>query len=408
MEEKLREYAGLLVEAGANPQKGQALYIYAAVECADLARLCAEAAYDRGAREVVMVWSDDVITRLRYLRAEEDVFDQMPEWQAELYAYQMDQNAAKLVLYGSDPALLRDADPVRIQRWQQVTGARLRRYNEAQMANRFQWCIGGYATKAWASRVFPALGEDAAVARLWDAIFQATRVAGDGGAVGRWQEFVNTMRARVDRLNGLRLRALHYQNALGTSLTLELPEGHYWSGASEKTPSGVSFLANIPSEEIFTLPKRDGVNGIVYASKPLALNGNVVDGIRMTIRDGRIVEAEAAVGEAFLKKALETDDGAAYLGEVALVPYDSPISNSGILFYNTLFDENAACHFAFGEAYPMIHGAASLPKEEKLALGINQSYVHEDFMVGTSDLSITGETWDGQTVSIFTNGNFAF
>ena len=244
--------------------------------------------------------------------------------------------------------------------------------------------------------------------KLWGAIFEAVRVTGDGQAVSRWQEHVDTLQKRVDTLNSLDLERLHYTNSLGTDLTIRLPEGHVWSGGDGVAATGQRFVANIPTEEIFTAPLRDGVDGVVYASLPLVHDGNIIKGIRFTFRDGRIVEAQADEGEEQLKAAISLDEGAARLGEVALVPYDSPISNQRLLYYNTLFDENASCHLAFGQAYAeCIRGGEKMSKEELLSAGLNDSITHVDFMVGTADLSITGYTRDGREVPIFVNGNFA-
>ena len=244
--------------------------------------------------------------------------------------------------------------------------------------------------------------------KLWGAIFEAVRVTGDGQAVSRWQEHVDTLKKRVDTLNSLDLERLHYTNSLGTDLTIRLPEGHVWSGGDGVAATGQRFVANIPTEEIFTAPLRDGVDGVVYASLPLVHDGNIIKGIRFTFRDGRIVEAQADEGEEQLKAAISLDEGAARLGEVALVPYDSPISNQRLLYYNTLFDENASCHLAFGQAYAeCIRGGEKMSKEELLSAGLNDSITHVDFMVGTADLSITGYTRDGREVPIFVNGNFA-
>lgn len=404
----MKEYARLLVEKGVNIQKGQTLYIGSPIEAVELTRFCAQAAYDLGAKKVDVIWNEDSLTRMKYLMADDDVFDEIPEWMGLMYDTYMEEGAAKLIIYGSNPEMLAGVDPVRVQKWQQATGKRLERYSAAQMANKFQWCIGAYPTMAWAEKVFPGFKGDNAVSKLWDAIYSSVRVLGDGKAIERWSAFTSSMHHRIDILNSHAFKFLEYKNSLGTDLIVELPEGHYWSGASEKTSDGIEFIANIPSEEIFTLPKRDGVNGTVYASKPLALSGNIIENFFMELKDGKIISYKAEKGEEFLKKALETDEGASFLGEVALVPYDSPISNSGILFYNTLFDENASCHLAFGEAYPMIKGAGDLSKDEKKALGINQSYVHEDFMVGTKDLSIVGIKADGTRIQVFENGNFAF
>lgn len=406
--EKLNEYAALLVRAGVNIQRGQSLNILSPVECADLARLCVEEAYAAGAREVSVIWNDDAVSRLKYLYAHEDVFDEMPRWQGMQYDDQLAIGAARLAIIGADPLRYKGVSPDRLQRWNQAVGKRLEAYSAAQMANQFQWCIGAYATKAWARQVFDRLDETEAVEKLWTEIFRAVRVEGDGGAVDRWADFVARMNGRVERLNTLNFRYLRYQNALGTDLEVELPQGHYWSGAAENSQTGIPFIANMPSEEIFTAPKRDGINGTVVASKPLVLDGNIVEEIRMTIRDGEIIQATARQGEDVLQKALDTDEGARYLGEVALVPWDSPISNGGLLFYETLYDENASCHFAFGEAYPMVEGAAAKSREEKRELGLNQSFIHEDFMIGTEDLSIVGVTQKGMDVPVFIDGNFAF
>ncbi len=241
---------------------------------------------------------------------------------------------------------------------------------------------------------------------LWDAVMSAVSVNGDGQAVARWKKKVADSSALVGRLNAFQFTQLHYSNSLGTDLTVGLPEGHYWTGASELAANGVEFVANMPSEEIFTLPHRERVNGRVYASKPLALNGNLVDGFWLELQQGKIVDLHADLGEEYLRQSIATDEGASYLGEVALVPFDSPINNTGILFYETLFDENASCHFAFGEAYPCIHGADKLTPKEQLALGINQSMNHVDFMVGTPDLRIVGTTGEGAEIPVFENGNF--
>ena len=242
---------------------------------------------------------------------------------------------------------------------------------------------------------------------LWDAIFQAVRITGDGRAVDRWQEHLDTLEKRLEKLNALHLKSLHYTNSLGTDLTVELPEGHIWESGGDRTLSGRSYIANIPTEEIFTSPLKTGANGVVYASLPLVHDGNVIDKFHFVVKEGKIVEAHAEQGEETLRAAVGVDEGAAYFGEVALVPYDSPISNQGLLFYNTLFDENAACHIAFGEAYPCLEGGQRMSKDELKARGLNDSITHVDFMVGTPDLSIVGTTKDGREVPVFINGNFA-
>ncbi|MBR3641057.1 MAG: aminopeptidase, partial [Oscillibacter sp.] len=286
-------------------------------------------------------------------------------------------------------------------------GAALKEFDRLQMCGGFPWCIASIPIPSWAKKVFPNESDEGAVAKLWEAIFAAVRITGDGSAVARWQEHLARLHRRVEKLNALDLRFLHYTNALGTDLTVELPEGHIWEAGDDVTLSGQTYIANIPTEEIFTSPLKTGANGVVYASMPLSHDGNLIDGFFFKVRDGKIVEAHAERGEETLKNAISVDEGASYFGEVALVPYDSPISAQKILFYNTLFDENAACHIAFGEAYPCLKGGQQMTKDELKARGLNDSITHVDFMVGTRDLSIVGTTRDGREVAIFENGNFA-
>ena len=405
MNSKLKEYADLLVRIGLNVQSGQHVNIFSSVDCAVLARACAEACYDAGAREVTVLWNDDQISRMKYLRADDAVFDEMPGWLKIFYDSALEKKCPHLAIVGDDPESMKGVDPARIQRWRQTTGKAIESYYKAQTNNDFQWLVAACPTPAWANMVFP--GAEDAMEQLWEAVLSAVRVTGDGKAVERWAEHVKEQKKLVAKLNEYAFTTLHYRNSLGTDLTVGLPEHHFWTGASELAGNGVEFIANLPTEEIFSLPHRERVNGRVYASKPLSLNGNLVDGFWLELKDGRIVDLHADVGEEYLRKSITLDEGSSYLGEVALVPYDSPISNTGLLFYETLFDENAACHFAFGEAYPCIRGADKLSPDEQKALGINQSINHVDFMVGTADLEIIGTTHDGREIKVFEHGNFA-
>ena len=409
MEAKFQEYAQLLVEVGVNIQKGQILVITSPVDCAWFVRLCAKAAYAAGCREVVVQWDDDELKREKFLHADGGVFDSFPAWQAEFSNGYARQGAAFLHISARDPENLVGVDPDRITRAQRSSGRALKEYRELTMNNTVPWCIGSIPIPAWAKKVFHGCPQEEAVSRLWEAIFQTVRVDGSGSAVARWREHLATLEAHKDRLNSRELESLHYTNSLGTDLTVRLPEGHIWAAGSSDTKSGVPFIANMPTEEVFTAPLRDGVDGVVCASMPLVHNGVVIDKLRFAVREGKIVEAGAASGEDALKAAIALDEGASYFGEVALVPYDSPISRQKLLYYNTLFDENASCHLAFGEAYPeCLRGGSEMSKEERKARGLNDSITHVDFMVGTADLSITGQTRDGREVAIFTNGNFAW
>ena len=405
MEEKLREYARLLVQVGLNIRKGQRMVISAPVECAAFARLCAKEAYDAGCCEVVMNWSDDAMTRMKYLHAGEAIFDHVPLWRRHFFNDYALEGTAYLAISASDPENLKGVDPRRIIRAQQASGKALKDFDRLQMCGGFPWCIASIPIPSWAARVFPDREE--AVDALWEAIFAAVRITGDGKAVERWQAHLSTLHRRVDKLNALRLKSLRYQNALGTDLTVELPEDHIWEAGNDVTLDGQEYIANIPTEEIFTAPLKTGANGVVCASLPLAHDGNLIENFRLVVQEGKIVEAYAEKGEETLRAAIGVDEGAAYFGEVALVPYNSPISNSGLLFYNTLFDENASCHIAFGEAYPCLEGGQQMTKEELKARGLNDSITHVDFMIGTPDLSIVGVTRDGQEVPIFRDGNFA-
>ena len=407
MEEKLQEYARLLVRVGLNVQRGQTLVISSPVECAYFARLCAAEAYAVGCKEVVMNWHDDALGRMKYLYADDAVFDDVPLWRRHFFNDYAQEGAAYLAISASDPENLKGVDGSRIIRAQQASGKALKEFDRLQMCSGFPWCIASIPIPSWAKTVFPDDGEERAMEQLWDAIFQAVRISGDGKAVEKWQAHLKTLHARMEKLNALKFKSLHYTNALGTDLTVELPEGHIWEAGNDVTLSGQEYIANIPTEELFTSPLKTGVNGVVYASLPLVHDGNIIDGFHFVVKNGKIVEARARQGEETLQAAIAVDEGASYFGEVALVPYDSPISNQKILFYNTLFDENAACHIAFGEAYPCLEAGQKMIKEELKARGLNDSITHVDFMVGTPDLRIVGTTHDGREIPVFENGNFA-
>jgi len=354
-----------------------------------------------------MNWGDDHITRLKYLHAEDSVFTNYPAWQKTYFTDMGREGVAKLSIYATDPENLKGVDPNRIASYQKAAGVALEEYRAAQMKNAFPWCVVSVPVMSWAKKVFPEDNDQTAYEKLWDAILTSARVD-DNDAVENWKNHIKTLSRRKQILNGYSFKYLRYKNSLGTDLTVELPKDHLWEAGGEKAGTGQTFVPNIPTEEIFTSPKRDGVNGVIFASRPLVLDGNIVEDIKLVLKDGKITEVFATKGLDALKNAISVDEGASYLGEVALVPYNSPISNSGILFYNTLFDENAACHFAFGDSYPTLKGAENMSVEELKSAGLNSSITHEDFMIGTKDLSIVGITEDGREVTVFIDGNFAF
>lgn len=408
LQTKIREYAELLVDVGLNVQKGQTVLINASVENAEFARLCVERAYDRGAREVIVQWKDDFTAKQHYLRSEDAVFDECPQWHVDRYNDYASKNFGVLHIIGSDPELLKEVPPDRIQRRSRAYGLAMKDYSAKQMANEFAWCIGAVPVPAWAKKLFPELHEKEAVERLWEAILATVRVSGKGDSQKLWQEHIERTARRAQYLNDHNFQYLRYKNQLGTDFVVELPEDHIWTGGAEKTKAGIPFVANMPTEEIFTAPKRDSGNGVLVASKPLCIDGNVVENFRFVVKNGKIVELHAEKGEEVLKNAISLDEGASYFGELALVPFDSPISNMNLLFYDTLFDENASCHIAFGEAYPCVKGGENMTREELNQRGFNHSITHEDFMVGTRDLSIVGITHDGTEIPVFIGGNFAF
>ena len=408
LEKCIAEYAELVVKTGANIKEEQRLVVSCPVDCAFFARAIADAAYKAGCKEVVTDWRDDYLSRLKYLNADDSIFDEVPRWRKSFYDDHAAEQAAVISVYSTDPENMKGVSPDRLQRAERAMGRELREYQNLQMANHFQWCIASVPSARWAKKVFPGVSEEEAVQKLWEAILKTVHVSGDGSAVETWKNKVKTMEARSDKLNKYRFAKLLYKNSLGTDLSIELPENHMWVACGERAKTGVNFVANMPTEEVFTLPKKDGVNGVVYASKPYVLSGNVIEGIRFVVKDGKIVEADADKGVENLIKSLDTDEGSRYFGEVALVPFHSPISEMDILFYNTLFDENASCHLAFGKAYPTFTDADEQTEEELIRRGMNDSAVHEDFMVGTADLSITGITHDGKEEAVFINGDWAF
>lgn len=408
-EDKLREYARLLVDVGINLEKGQTLVINCQVDQAHMARLCADAAYERGAREVVLNWTDDYLTRAKFLHGDDAIFDECPEWRVRFLTDYARQGAGRLSLASGNPENMKGVDPDRLQRSSRASAEPLKEYMRLAMASAMPWCVGALASPSWAKVVFPDLPEKEAVEALWEKIFTAVRVKGDGTAVQAWKDHDARLQKHAEKLNEYRFDRLHYYNSLGTDYTVGLCKDHVWCAGGEKTPQGQYFVANMPTEEVFTAPDRMRGEGVLCASMPLCMSGHIIKDIRFEIHEGKIVKATASTGEDVLQRAITLDEGACRFGEVALVPYDSPIRQAETLFYNTLFDENAACHFAFGEAYPScVVGATEWEEEKQKEHGLNMSSTHVDFMVGTADLSIDGIQADGTTIPVFRNGNFVF
>lgn len=405
----LWQYARLVVGVGINVQKGQPIMVNCPVECAEFGRLLAKAAFEAGAKDVIMNWRDDVVSREHWLHADDSVFDAVSPWEVMMRNTLAEQGVGVISVAATDPENLKGVDPDRLRRWGTATGRDLKEFSRSMMSNAIPWCVVSVPIPSWAKKVFPGIPGEEAMEKLWEAIFRTVRIEEGGDAVEAWREHCANIEGKAKAMTEFDFEELHYKNSLGTDLTVRMPEHNVWLAGGDYCKSGVKFVANMPTEEVFSAPFRTGVNGTLVASKPLVLNGNVVEGIRFTFRDGRIEEIHADTNEETLRTEVGLDEGSHYLGEIALVPYDSPISNSGILFFNTLFDENASCHFAFGEAYPAcVKGGDDLSLDELKAAGINaESNTHVDFMVGSSDLEIIGKTRDGRTVKVFENGNFA-
>ncbi|GAB2671761.1 aminopeptidase [Paenibacillus thermoaerophilus] len=405
-QEKLNRYADLIVNVGVQIQKDQKLVINATLDAAELVRLIARKAYEAGAYLVKVNWTDDALTRIRYDLAPDESFLEEPKWYAGEMLELVENNAAVISVVSSDPDLLVGVPPERIANYSKTYGKAMDKFRQYSQSDKFSWCVVAAPSPAWAAKVFPDTPADRQVERLWDAIFQAVRVDRDD-PVAAWKEHIRTLNEKSDYLNAKRYRKLRYQ-APGTDLTVELPEGHLWVAADSVNERGTPFVANLPTEEVFTAPLATGVNGTVSNTKPLSYGGNIIDGFKLTFENGRIVDVSAERGLETLKSLIEMDEGSRLLGEVALVPHRSPISESNILYYNTLYDENASCHFAIGSAYAFnLKGGKEMSQDELRKAGLNTSITHVDFMIGSPELDIYGVTADGTEEPVFKQGNWA-
>ena len=404
----LIKYASLAVNIGVNIQKDNILVISSPIETAEFARLITEEAYKSGAKDVIVHYGDQKLTKIKLENSSLETISNIPEWQAESYNYYARQEACFISISASDPDGLKGVPVEKIGASQKARTSALKEYFDNSMSNKCRWCVLSVPTLSWAKKDFPKVSDDEAMESLWDVIFKTVRVDTEN-PVNAWKKHNAYLEEKIKFMNNNNFKSVHLKSANGTDLNIELPEGHIWAGGSEGDVNGIPFNANIPTEEVFTLPKKTGVNGIVYSSKPLSYGGNLIDNFSITFKDGKAIDFTAETGYDVLKQMLESDEGAKYLGEVAFVPYNSPISNSKLIFFNTLFDENAACHLAFGRAYEScVKDADKYSEEELEKIGVNNSVIHVDFMIGTSDLEITGINKNGETIQIFSNGNWAF
>ncbi|SFE49498.1 aminopeptidase II. Metallo peptidase. MEROPS family M29 [Lentibacillus persicus] len=406
-DQKMKDkYAELALRTGVNLQNNQALMINAPIEGADFTKIVARKAYEMGAKDVHINWVDDELTLLKYENAPDEVIGNFPEWKIKLHDTYAEDGAAVLSIRSTNPDLLKDIDSSRIAMANKAGAEAMKNFRQYTMNDRITWSIISIPTGDWAQKVFPDKSKDDAVESLWDAIAKIVRVDQDN-PVAAWEAHNETLKTAREILNKKKYQKLVFK-APGTDLEIELPKGHIWKGGSAVSEKGTTFNPNMPTEEVFSLPHKYGVNGTVTSTKPLNYSGSVIDNFSLTFKDGKVTDYQAEQGEDTLKHLLETDEGAQRLGEVALVPHESPVSQSGLIFYNTLFDENASCHIALGKAYPTnLEGGAQMDDETLDKHGVNDSLTHVDFMIGSEKLDIDGVLEDGTTEAVFRNGTWA-
>lgn len=406
MENKLRNYAKLAIQVGINVEKGQELVVNAPVNAVGFTRLVVEEAYAAGAKDVHLFWYDEETSKTRYQMAPDEAFESYPAWRAEGLETIAKNGGAFLSILTPNPDLMKDVDPGRMQTWNRTAMTALKAYRHYTMNGLCSWNLLTIPSEAWAAKVFPNDAPETAMDKLWAQVFSVVRADQDD-PVQAWKNHIAFLKDRLTFLNEKNFKELHFQSET-CDFTIALPQDHIWVGGSIANAKGRDFVPNMPTEEVFTSNLKQGVNGWVKSTKPLSYHGNLITDFTIWFEEGKIVRYEAGAGLEALKSLIETDEGSSYIGEVALVPYDSPISNSNLVFYNTLYDENASCHLAIGNAYGMCLKDGDKMNEEELAeAGLNRSLSHSDFMIGSADLSVIGTTQSGEEVTLFTNGNWA-
>lgn len=404
--DKLDKLAETAIKVGLGLRPGQDLLLTGPVVALPLVRRLAEHAYKAGAGLVTPILSDEELTLSRYRFGPDESFDRSAGWLYDGMAKAFDSNTARLAIVGDNPMLLSGEDPAKVSRASKANSMAYQPALEKIAGFDINWNIVAYPGTSWARQVFPAEEEDVAVAKLAEAIFSASRID-NGDPIAEWATHNANLRRRTEWLNGQRFHALHYRGP-GTDLTIGLADGHEWQGGASTAKNGITCNPNIPTEEVFTTPHAGRVEGHVASTKPLSYQGTLIDDIAVRFEAGRIVEAKASRGEAVLLKVLDTDEGARRLGEVALVPHSSPISRSGLLFFNTLFDENAACHVALGQCYSKCFvDGGKLTGDQIAARGGNKSFIHIDWMIGSDKIDIDGVFTDGRRVPVFRKGEWA-
>lgn len=402
----LEKYAELAIKIGVNIQKDQTLVINAPIEAKEYARQLSKEAYKAGAKDVIIFWNDEQSSLIRYKYAPDKAFEEFPQWMADGREELAKNGAAFLSILASNPDLYKDVDPEKIATNNKTRSKALKNFRDYVMASKVAWGVVSVPTEDWAKKVFDGLNSKEAVEKLWEKIFKVVRID-KKDPIKAWKNHLSNLESKVEYLNDMNFKKLHFKSEV-TNLEIKLPDGHVWAGGGEENAKGTYFVANLPTEEVFTMPLKTGVNGVVKNTKPFNYSGSLVDDFTLTFKDGKVVDFTAEKGYDTLKKLIETDEGASYLGEVALVPDDSPISNMDTIFFNTLFDENASCHLALGMAYPTcMENGGEMTSEELQEKGANNSLIHEDFMIGSPDMNIFAETHDGKKIQIFKDGNWS-
>lgn len=402
----LQEYAKLIVRCGVNVQKGQDVIIYADLDQPEFVAMVVEQAYKAKARKVTVEWDYPQLMKLHTRYQTVKTMGTVDKWRTEQQQHYCDTLPCRIHLISEDPDGLRGVNMEKRAKARKLSYPILKPYIDDREGKE-QWCIAAVPGIAWAKKVFPGVRGSVAVEKLWEAILSVSRV--DGDAIGNWEKHNQNLHKKCDYLNSLNIEKLHYTADNGTDLVVGMIPQAQFCGGAEVSRQKITFNPNIPSEECFISPMRGQAEGIVYSTKPLSYQGQLIEDFSMRFENGKVVEVKAKKGEELLKTLISMDEGAAYLGECALVPQESPIAQSGLLFYNTLFDENAACHLAIGAGFPdTIVGNHDMTLEQCRDLGINDSMIHEDFMIGCDSMNIDAVTRDGKTVAIFRNGNWAF
>jgi aminopeptidase len=406
-EKQLETYADLVIRVGLNLQKGQRLFIRSVLESPDFTRMVVDRAYKAGATYVDVFWSDDALTLSRFKYAPKDSLGFVSAWYKEAFNHELQPGDALLSIRAANPELLKQQDPEKVSAFEQANRLELKPLMNKVMLSEVNWCLVSVPVQGWAAKLFPQDKPPKQMQKLWTAILKTVR-ADQPNALAQWKTHLKVLQQRRAYLNKKQYAALKY-SAPGTDLTIGLADGHLWLGGTQDAQNGITYVANLPTEEVFTAPHKDRVDGTVRSTKPLAYSGNIIEEFELTFKQGLVVKAKAKKGEKLLHKLLETDEGARRLGEVALVPHSSPISKSGILYFHTLFDENASSHIALGNAYRFTvqDGTKMKPKQAAKA-GINSSLTHVDFMIGSEAMSIDGVTKDGKLEPVMRKGEWAF